>query len=140
MGMRICFECKRNRPCCKNRVTKKYRCNACYMSEWAKKNRDGFRRRKQRWRRRPDNLRHEHLFSRYGITLKDYNRILKNQNGKCALCLEKPRGRRTKYLAVDHDHKTNRVRGLLCLPCNTKLGNYELLIENPRLELYLVPP
>ncbi len=47
----------------------------------------------------------------YGITLEQYDRMFKRQAGKCALC-RRPPGR--TRLAVDHDHKTGRVRGLLC--------------------------
>lgn len=42
------------------------------------------------------------------------------QDGRCALCRESEANRR---LAVDHDHKTGRVRALLCSRCNTALGN-----------------
>jgi len=60
----------------------------------------------------------------FGITEIEYNEILKRQNGHCATCPRTPEdeGRR---LAVDHDHKTGKVRGLLCYPCNISLGIYE---------------
>lgn len=48
----------------------------------------------------------------YGIDLAEYERLLKLQNGKCAICGRKPTGR--MRLAVDHDHVTGKVRGLLC--------------------------
>lgn len=48
--------------------------------------------------------------------------MLKAQGGGCAICGKKPRKR---YLAVDHDHFTGRVRGLLCYFCNTSLGTFE---------------
>ena len=54
----------------------------------------------------------------YGITAEEYARILKNQGGRCAICLNMTR---TIRLAVDHDHKTGRVRGLLCKRCNHDL-------------------
>lgn len=55
----------------------------------------------------------------YGITLEQYATILKRQRGHCALCLRRP-GKR--WLCIDHDHQTGRVRGLLCLQHNTALG------------------
>lgn len=60
----------------------------------------------------------------YGITIKDYNRMLKKQNNVCAICKKsiKDNGRR---LFVDHDHKTGKIRKLLCYQCNTALGWYE---------------
>jgi len=56
------------------------------------------------------------LKRRYGITPEQYDLMLERQGGGCAICgrLPKP-GRR---LAVDHDHATKRVRGLLCFQCN----------------------
>lgn len=48
----------------------------------------------------------------YGISTEEYDRILEAQDGKCAICGRKPTGK--KRLAVDHDHKTGAVRGLLC--------------------------
>jgi len=67
-------------------------------------------------------VRRVHLLNRYNLTPEDYDRMLKRQNGVCFLCKAKPVGRR---LAVDHDHATGRVRGLLCTGCNVKLGWYE---------------
>lgn len=50
----------------------------------------------------------------------DYERSLALQDGKCAICGDGPSLRRK--LAVDHDHKTKRIRGLLCHRCNMGLG------------------
>ncbi|WJV49930.1 endonuclease VII domain-containing protein [Streptomyces flavofungini] len=53
----------------------------------------------------------------YGLSVDDYAQIFKFQDGRCAICRET---RRTN-LAVDHCHKTNAVRGLLCARCNSTL-------------------
>lgn len=53
---------------------------------------------------------------KYGITIKQYDDLLSSQQGRCFLCGIAPTER--KRLAVDHDHKTGEVRGLLCAPCN----------------------
>jgi Recombination endonuclease VII len=58
----------------------------------------------------------------YGLAPGEYNARLAAQAGGCAICGKKPRKR---YLAVDHDHRTGRVRGLLCYMCNTALGVWE---------------
>jgi hypothetical protein len=59
----------------------------------------------------------------YGITTEQYDAMLAQQDYTCAICHKPCRsGRR---LAVDHDHQTNRVRGLLCSFCNRLLGSYE---------------
>lgn len=47
----------------------------------------------------------------YGITSEDYDRLFEAQGGRCYICRRKPRELR---LAVDHDHSTGAVRGLLC--------------------------
>lgn len=63
--------------------------------------------------------RDQYLHRTYGITLADYERILEHQGGNCALCLKPPKKRQ---LSVDHDHRTGKVRGLLCDPrCNHQL-------------------
>lgn len=65
--------------------------------------------------------RNRNLVVNYNITLDEYNLLLKEQDYKCALCgTEKAGGRGTFH--VDHDHKTGKVRGLLCHHCNTGLG------------------
>jgi hypothetical protein len=62
------------------------------------------------------------LMKKYGMTLKDYDDLLKRQDGGCALCYRKPSN---TYLHVDHDHVTKQVRGLLCHQCNWYLGVVE---------------
>ena len=49
------------------------------------------------------------------ITLLEYARLLEKQKGKCAICDTYPKKKR---LAVDHDHETGQIRGLLCGTCN----------------------
>lgn len=56
----------------------------------------------------------------YNLTLEKYKIMLKAQNGVCAICEGvNPSG---KLLAVDHNHKTGIIRGLLCSRCNTRLA------------------
>lgn len=61
---------------------------------------------------------HKKQLQRYGITLADYQRMLTAQGGCCALCGTTQPGQNHKHFCVDHDHKTGRVRGLLCTACN----------------------
>lgn len=67
------------------------------------------------------------LKKRYGITPEDYDRMLAEQGGRCAVCrTNKPRnGRGDKVFDVDHDHATGKVRGLLCRKCNVTTGVLE---------------
>lgn len=64
-----------------------------------------------------------HLQRSYGITSEDYDRMFAAQGGRCGLCgNEGSNTERSAELAVDHDHETGVVRGLLCHDCNTGLG------------------
>jgi hypothetical protein len=56
---------------------------------------------------------------RYGLTYDQYVRLVVAQQGLCAICRKRPR----YALAVDHDHQTGKVRGLLCHGCNIGIGN-----------------
>jgi hypothetical protein len=60
--------------------------------------------------------------NKFGITPEDYDRLLEAQGGVCAICKRYPPHRRIKRLCVDHDHKTGRIRGLLCSRCNSGIG------------------
>ena len=67
---------------------------------------------------------------------KEYETLLKAQNGRCAICGTRlPKG----SLVIDHSHKTGDVRGLLCISCNTGLGMFK---DDPDLlqeaSLYLI--
>jgi len=67
------------------------------------------------------------LRRKYGITDEQYDAMLKAQNGACAICKRPERmfiGSTRTRLAVDHSHKTGKVRGLLCSTCNTALGAF----------------
>ena len=68
------------------------------------------------------------LLAKYGITAEDYSYMLEQQQGGCAICFQSnPSGRR---LAVDHNHDTGEVRGLLCGRCNVGLGNFGDNVDN----------
>ena len=57
----------------------------------------------------------------HGLTPEMFDAMLSQQNGVCAICGAASSGR-WGTLAVDHDHETGRVRGLLCSRCNTAIG------------------
>jgi hypothetical protein len=60
------------------------------------------------------------LATSHGISVEQCTEMLARQNGICAICLK----RSEKRLRFDHDHRTNRLRSLLCDKCNIGLGNY----------------
>ena len=62
------------------------------------------------------------LLKTYGITIEDYNHMLTIQNFTCASC-KRHQSMFKKALVVDHNHKTGKVRGILCSGCNLALGN-----------------
>lgn len=61
------------------------------------------------------------LQKNYGIDIKHYKEMLKNQSNRCLICFNLG-GTGKQRLVVDHDHETGKVRGLLCNPCNRGLG------------------
>jgi len=75
------------------------------------------------WRRKNESyVRDREYQKRFGITLKEYERLIAKQEGVCAICHAVPGRRR---LEVDHCHSTGRVRGLLCEVCNRAIGLFE---------------
>jgi hypothetical protein len=77
----------------------------------------------------PEKIKNHDLLSGHGITLNDYNKMLKEQNNGCAICgnpeTDKEVNKKVKSLSVDHDHKTGKVRGLLCSKCNKGIGLFQ---------------
>lgn len=69
-----------------------------------------------------------HYKHKYGLSLEDYNNLLIKQHGVCLIC--KLPEQSQLHLAVDHCHKTNKIRGLLCFHCNSGLGKFK---DDPRL-------
>lgn len=61
----------------------------------------------------------------FSISIEDYERMLSEQDGVCAICKQPENHRKSKTLSVDHDHITGRVRGLLCSLCNSGLGYFK---------------
>ena len=104
-------------------------CKSCrhdYLRNPSVRERD--RKYKREWARgnyNPQAGRKKNLQNNYGITIAEFNQLFEAQRGKCAVCenaLEvKGKGAFTAH--VDHDHKTGKVRGLLCQSCNFVLGH-----------------
>ena len=67
--------------------------------------------------------REDMLKRNYGISHRDYLRMVKQQGGGCAICGRK--AAKEKYLHVDHCHATGKVRGVLCHQCNWYLGTID---------------
>lgn len=75
------------------------------------------------WASTGDNVRAKNLRARYRLAHTKYDAMYASQDGKCAICgLEMDEGRR---LAVDHDHETGEIRGIIHLRCNLALGLFK---------------
>jgi hypothetical protein len=145
MEKRICTGCNQEKPLDSDHFTKDkydksgftYRCKICRNEtsrKWNLKNPDKVkeanllnRDKRKKFYSSPEGIvcsRKAHLKRMYGITLDDFNKMLKNQGGKCAICRGTETRDKHKVMAVDHDHKTGKVRALLCFKCNSALGNF----------------
>ena len=74
------------------------------------------------WKIDPIKRKASSLKRHYGINLDDYNKMLCEQDGVCAICNKVERSGVKKYLSVDHNHSSGKIRGLLCSLCNALLG------------------
>lgn len=104
------------------------RCRACMSEIWKADyaaNPDYYKKRTKEWNAlNPEKTKrirkHADLMTLYKLPLVEYERMLKEQDGKCAICSD---GMPTPY--VDHCHSTKKVRALLCPGCNTGLGGFK---------------
>lgn len=118
--MKTCTVCKIEKPLKSfynykaSKDGKAYRCKSCddlARKKWRKENPEDA----------SASARHRNWRHKYGIEQHDYNQMIYNQNNSCAICgVTENKG--FKHFAVDHCHKTKKVRGLLCNRCNRCLG------------------
>ena len=76
--------------------------------------------------RRPRTGKDNQYQNKYGISIEEYDTLLASHGGKCWIC----GGGSTRAMGVDHNHKNDNVRGLLCARCNGILGRWK---DNPRI-------
>lgn len=119
--MKECRECEKSEP--EVEFYKSRRTNVCKRCENAF--RSARRTESYAARLEPDArklyYRKHRLMNRYGISIEDYDDMLSEQGGACAVCLSTPEVDR--LLCVDHSHDTGEVRGLLCDKCNRAAGH-----------------
>lgn len=82
--------------------------HSAYMSEWQRKN--------------PRKYANSQMLIRNGMTLVEYEKMVADQGGVCAICGCDNGDRR---LCIDHNHETGRRRKLLCDKCNRGLGLFQ---------------
>lgn len=110
-------------------------CNKCEV--WHPATSDFFYKNRKSWdelsnyciqcmKKYSNNRRTDNIYYRYNLTSEEYWNMFIKQEGKCAICglyeQSKNKNGRPYMLSVDHNHKTGKVRGLLCYKCNTMLG------------------
>jgi len=151
MKTKVCLKCGKNKNV-KDFYKDKSRadglCNICIecRKEYVEKNKEKFNKQHQEYcrknyivlKKKHDNymkkyknkfkrIRREYNLKRsFNMTLAEFDFLLKKQNNKCAICgkLESANSNigKIRPLSVDHDHKTGKVRGLLCNKCNQAIG------------------
>lgn len=123
-------------------VGKRRRCKTCRsdtVKRWKKNNPERVRSIKREWRKenrlKEARSRRKCFLKRgYSLSPEKVEALLKTQEGVCANqgCRRKVPGKKRREWCIDHDHKTNKVRGLLCNYCNVALGmvndNIEVLL------------
>lgn len=87
----------------------KFCCNECYK-EYRRKNKKDEKESNRLYQKK----------TKYGLNAEEYYNMFESQNNKCAICGEEFSDSNKAF--VDHCHKTNKVRGLLCTRCNSLLG------------------
>ena len=93
-----------------------------YARRWYHKNRQQCLERQRQWEKRnPGRKRDYRLRRTYGLTIGQYDKMLVQQGGRCAICTQTS----STALNVDHDHSTGAVRALLCGECNRGLGAFK---------------
>ena len=135
MGFRVCRKCRKRKS-----LTEFYRrkngkdgrdtvCADCTRDESGYGTPAYREKRNEHRKRNLDQVlkweRQNHLKRKFGITLAEYDVLFESQKGLCAVCGNPElsfNGRRR--LAVDHDHVSGKIRGLLCFKCNRAIGGF----------------
>ncbi len=97
-----------------------------YNRNWRKTHREQHNETQRKWNKantlKTSSYRRKYI---YGISLEEYNKLLQDSNGICAIC-NQPETKTLKgkiiSLSIDHNHKTGKIRGLLCYKCNSVIG------------------
>lgn len=122
---------KKHKSLIKIKAHKYYLKNKTHLLAYSKKykelNKEKVKKRIKKYKKLdPNYYRKINLKKNYKISLQEFNKLSKNQNNKCAICLLH-KNKLKRGLFVDHCHKSNKIRGLLCGKCNASIG---LMNEN----------
>lgn len=129
--MKRCFKCGKPGPFGVDRSKKdglRCWCKPCAVASSLRsqrKNPNHYRAyRMRRYTEMPEVIKDEKLRSLYGISLLEFKKLCREQSGRCGIC------KRPSKLTVDHCHRSDRVRGLLCGNCNRALGLFKESIDS----------
>lgn len=103
-------------------------CRQCYHKDYYRRNKELVAGKSRKWKlenqeRARENNRRFWLKSQYGLDIETYDKMLATQNGKCNICGDTNGTETGRRLSVDHDHKTGKIRSLLCNACNAVIGH-----------------
>ncbi len=137
--MKICVSCKQNRELehfefaySKNKELRRKKCKFYRYVE-----------RSMYSYRRGRGLKEKVLLAKYKISIEKYDQMLLDQKGLCFICHKVSKNKWGNGLVIDHDHKTDQVRKLLCDTCNKGLGQFKddpELLKNAAEYIYLHRP
>jgi Autographiviridae endonuclease VII len=90
---------------------------------------------KNKYTKLDEQKRSHHLKKHFGITLEQYQKMLSEQKGLCAVCgkpetVRDKKSNEIRWLSVDHNHETGEIRKLLCNNCNVAMGHVGDSIEH----------
>lgn len=140
-GTKVCCKCGEEKPVSEFHKDKNssdgytYQCKACRNAKYKeyyhanadkmKEKRESTKEYRKEYYNDPERklqYRRKYIEREFGIKYEQYDQMLEKQKGVCAICGCPETKPNAKYLAVDHNHETGLVRGLLCNNCNRALG------------------
>ena len=112
--------------------------------DWRKANLARFNETGKAWKKNNPSAMKKYRLRKYGLTVEQYDAMLASQDNRCAICSTATPAKHGSW-CIDHDHKTNKARGLLCVKCNAGLGNFDenvgfLLAAERYLQSHRSPP
>ena len=101
-----------------------------YKKAYRKANALKLKKQVEAWKQANPRAMQEHNLKRYGLTLAQYDEMVAKQDNKCSICgnpeKSKDKNGNIRNLCVDHNHLTNKIRGLLCSNCNNAIGHLKV--------------
>ena len=95
-----------------------------------KKHREEIRAKVKEWQAKNPDKRKAQRIKKFGLSLEEFNELLKEQDYKCAICGYLDTSDPNFFPVIDHCHETGEVRNILCMNCNMGLGKFK---DNPQL-------